>query len=356
VELREGNPAFVWSSAVPAPFLLVRHQVSADGKFVGRTDTLMTLERGSQLAKLRPDGSALLSQGPVEDVVYALERSGPGRLDFRSRRLAASTAGLRARISRDGATVWLSYGGSGPGSLPRNTFLPFEGGPERPFNLPPGAEISTDWTRPVSSGLLYAARESSGRARLEEIDVATGRSRSVTTLSPRTSFVVAVPGGGYAVADAGAGSSRVVGRPGKPDTTWTAPPTPGREFTIPGDATSDGRAFVEFSPVVGGDTIWVRRVPLDGGAASPTVAMMFQQWFGILSDGSYEWIRTDSTQGLGWYRIPRGGSRSVRLGDAPVQGTGTAWEGWDGRRFVVTKPVDRPDVFLLRNFGELLRR
>jgi hypothetical protein len=38
----------------------------------------------------------------------------------------------------------------------------------------------------------------------------------------------------------------------------------------------------------------VRRVPLDGGAASPTVAMMFQQWFGILSDGSYEWIRTDS--------------------------------------------------------------
>jgi hypothetical protein len=54
VELREGNPAFVWSSAVPAPFFLVRHQVSADGKFVGRTDTLMMLERGSQLANLRP--------------------------------------------------------------------------------------------------------------------------------------------------------------------------------------------------------------------------------------------------------------------------------------------------------------
>jgi hypothetical protein len=239
----------------------------------------------------------------------------------------------------------------------RNTFQPFEGGPERPFNLPPGAEISTDWTRPVSSGLLYAVRDSAtGRSRLVEIDVATGRSRSVATVSPRTSFVFAVPGGGYGVADVGAGTVRVVGRPGKPDTTWSAPPTPGRNFTIPGDATSDGRGFLEYSPVAGRDTIWVRRVPLDGGAASPPVALLFDQWSGNLSDGSWEWIRPDSTQGLGWYRIPPGGSRSVRLGDAPMQGAGTAWDGWDGRRFVVTKPVDRPDVFLLRNFGELLRR
>jgi hypothetical protein len=356
VELREGNPAFVPPGAVPVPSVLVRHQLSADGRFIGRTDTLMTLERGSQLSNLRAGGSALLSQGPVEAVVYALERSGPGRLDFRSRRLAASTAGLGAHISRDGATVWLQHGRSGPGSLQRNTFLPIDGGPERPFNLPPGAEISTDWTRPVSSGVLYAFRDGSGQARLIEVDVATGRSREVMSLPPRTSWVFTIPGGGYGIVDVGSGSARIVRRPGKPDTTWTAPPTPGREFTIPGDATSVGRAFVEFSPIVVGDTIWVRGVPLDGGAASPTVAMMSQQWFGILSDGSYEWIRTDSTQGLGWYRIPPGGSRSVRLGDAPVQGTGTKWEGWDGRRFVVTKPVYRPDVFLLRNFGELLSR
>ena len=108
----------------------------------------------------------------MEAVVYALERVA-GRLDFRSRRLAASTAGLRARISRDGATVWLLHGGSGSGSTHQNTFMPFEGGPERPFTLPPGAEVSSDWTRPVSSGLLYVFRDSSGEARLAEIDIAS---------------------------------------------------------------------------------------------------------------------------------------------------------------------------------------
>ncbi len=56
------------------------------------------------------------------------------------------------------------------------------------------------------------------------------------------------------------------------------------------------------------------------------------------------------------YRIPAGSSRSVRLGDAPVQGPRTEWDSWDGRRFVVVKPVDRPDIYLLRNFGELLKR
>jgi len=38
-----------------------------------------------------------------------------------------------------------------------------------------------------------------------------------------------------------------------------------------------------------------------------------------------------------------------------VQGPRTEWDSWDGRRFVVVKPVDRPDIYLLRNFGELLK-
>jgi hypothetical protein len=140
------------------------------------------LERGSFFAALRPDGSALVSQQPVEAAVYALERSGLNRLDLRSRRLTASTAGVRASISRDGATVWLKYGGSG-GSPQRNAFVPFGGGAERPFALPPGAEISIDWTAPASTGLLHVVRDSAGKKRLIEIEVATGRSRTVMELA-----------------------------------------------------------------------------------------------------------------------------------------------------------------------------
>jgi len=364
VDLREGNSPFVPSGSLVVPSILVSYRVSASGRFTGPADTLMTLERGTWFTQLRPDGSALLSRKPVEAVVYALERSGSGRLDFRSRRLAASTAGLTARISRDGATVLLKHGGSSPGSSQQNTFVPFEGGDERPFTLPPGAEISTDWTRPVSTTLLYAFRDSSGQARLAEVDVATGRSRGVTSLPSRTSFVFGIPGGGYGAADIEAGSARIVGRPGKPDTTWSVPATPGRQFTVPGDVTIDGRAVLAFSQSVAGDSVWVRRIPLDGGAPSAAMSIMVDQWFGVMPDGSLETIRTDSTRRVAWYRLAPGGSQVVRLGDAPTQGTttptrveGVAWDGSnDGRRFVVVKSVDRPDVYLLRNFGELLKR
>ena len=92
--------------------------------------------------------------------------------------------------------------------------------------------------------------------------------------------------------------------------------------------------------------------------------MVFDQWYGVLSDGSLEWLRADSTGRLDFYRRAAGSTQVVRLGDAPIQGTarptqsgGRPWDNSeDGRRFVVTKPVYRPDVFLLRNFGELLSR
>jgi eukaryotic-like serine/threonine-protein kinase len=140
VDLGGSNSQFGGPVDPPVPSVVVRHRVRSDGKFVGTTDTLLTLEPGSQIAELRPDGSAVLSRERVEAVVYALERRGSGRLDFRSRRLTASTAGIQALLSRDGATVWLRRGGWGPGSPQRDAFVPFEGGSERPFTVPAGTD------------------------------------------------------------------------------------------------------------------------------------------------------------------------------------------------------------------------
>jgi hypothetical protein len=128
--------------------------------------------------------------------------------------------------------------------------------------------------------------------------------------------------------------------------------------------TSDGRAFLAFSQSVLGDSVWVRPIPLDGGAPSAEAPLRFEQWFGVMPDGSLEFIRTDSTRRLAWYRQAPGSSQVVRLGDAPIRSTavpilsdGAHWESSnDGRRFVAVKSVDRPDIYLLRNFGELLRR
>jgi hypothetical protein len=45
-----------------------------------------------------------------------------------------------------------------------------------------------------------------------------------------------------------------------------------------------------------------------------------------------------------------------RLGDAPIQGARTWSISDDGRRAIAVKSVDRPDVYLIRNFAEALKR
>ena len=357
VDLGDSYSIFSTHGVAPVPSAVIRRRVSPEGRFVGAVDTLMKLERGSQLAMLRPDGSVLLAQGSIVAEVYALERPTIGRLEFRTRRVTTSTAGLRALLSRDGRTVWLRYGATGPTTERRNSFLPFEGGAERSFVLPAGTEFSTDWSRPVSDELLYASRDSTGRARLAQVEVATGLTRRVTELPAPTSFVNSIPGGGYGAGEIETHSMRVHSRRGRADTVWTVPDVPRRLLTVPAGATSDGRAFLEFSQTSEGDSVFVRRVPIDGGVPSPPFVMIFPQWFGSLPDGSYETMEIDSTGVVGWYRIPPGGTQRVRLGDAPMQAAGIEWDGSeDGRRLIAVKPVSRPDVFVIRNFGELLRR
>ena len=291
------------------PTVMVRRRVSANGRFVGTTDTLLKLEPGTQFEGLRADGAALLSRGPVEAEVYALERSGPGRLDFRSRRLEGSTAGLQAFLSRDGASVWLKRGGSGPGSPRRDAFLPFEGGPERPFILPPGDEIAFDWSRPVSASLLHAVRDSTGRARLVEIQVATGRSREVADLPARTPWIFSIPGGGYGIVDLETNSAQ--GR-------W---PTRQARYHLdrarhrgpPADRTRGRvqrrKCLHRVFPACRVDTVWVRRVAsrrwrrlaghpgryLTARLARPSSPMGASNQSGAIRPGA-----------SGWYRIPPG--------------------------------------------------
>jgi serine/threonine protein kinase len=104
----------------------------------------------------------------------------------------------------------------------------------------------------------------------------------------------------------------------------------------------------------------LERVPLDGSTSSPLATIVAPQGglqvFAVLSDGSVEYVVTEAAATLGWYRVPPGGGRAVRLGDAPVPGAQTWSFSDNGLRVIAVKSVDRPDVYLIRNFGELLRR
>ena len=342
----------------PSASVLLRRRLDAAGRVTGAADTVLRLQPGSAFAGVNRDGTALLRQGPVDAVVYALERPRAGRLDFRTQRLASSTAGLQAGLSRDGEEVWLLRRGEGAGSTRRDAFVPFAGGEERPFTAPRGDVLTWDWTRPASSSLLLAVRDSTGRQRLFEVQVATGQVREGAELPERTAGIIAIPGGGFAALDIERHSARVRGRPGKADTTWSVAATAGRT-AFPAEVTPDGRAFVSYAIASKADTFWLERVPLDGSAALPLAPIVTQgglQVLAVLSDGSVEYVVGEAAATLGWYRVPQGGGRAVRLGDAPVQGAQTWGISDDGLRVIAVKSVDRPDVYLIRNFAEALKR
>ncbi len=360
-----GGDALIWASArgrmfwgTPSPSVLLRRLITSEGRFAGSPDTLLRLQPGSDLAALQADGTALLTQGPVDAEAWALERPRPGRLGFSTRRVAASTAGLQAQLSRDGSHVWLTHGYAGSGSGRRDVIVPFAGGPERAFTAPAGDIYAWDWTRPVSSGLLLAARDSLGHARLVEVSVATGRVRAVASLPEGNDWILAVPGGGYAAVDFEAGMARVQGRPGKADTTWTPTSEPVRTVFL-ADVVMNGSALLWASLNATTDSAWYRREPLDGGPATPVTMIAVPggiYWPFALEDGSLEYIVAETATGWGWYRVPPGGGPGVRLGDAPVRGAAWWTASGDGRRLVAMKNTDRPDVFVVRNFAELLRR
>ncbi|MFI5280809.1 MAG: protein kinase [Gemmatimonadales bacterium] len=340
-----------------APVVVLRRRVTPDGRFAGTTDTLLRLQPGSSIIGVNHDGTALLRQGPVDAVVYALERARTGRLDFHTRRLTSSTAGLQAALSRDGATVWLLHRGEGAGSVRRDGFMPFAGGEERPFTAPRGDMISNDWTRPASTSLLLAIRDSSSRMRLIEVAVATGQVRDVAELPARTDGVFTIPGGGYAVQDVGQHSAQIRGRPGKPDTTWAVAASAGRN-TFPADVAPDMRAFVSISLNSNADTVGFARIPFDGSATSPLATIVPQGglFFALaLPDGGVEYIAGQEGATLGWFRVPPGGGAAVRLGDAPVQRAQTWAMSDDGLHAIAVQSTDRPDIYLIRNFGRLLK-
>jgi len=340
--------------------VILRRRVAAGGGLTGPTDTLMRMAKGSDFAGFTADGAALLQQGPVEQVVYALERSAPGRLDFRVRRLISSTTPLAASLSSDGARVWLRRGARLiPGATPRYSIVPFEGGEERPFNLPPGELVSHNMTRPVSASLLALMRDSSRHLRAYQVTLATGQTRDLGPVADSTDDILAIPGGGWLEVRHATGTVQVRARPGRADTTWVFPPEPDRTVLWLLGVSSDAREFRTASWSSRYDTAWVRLVPLDGRPARPPVHVptpggMMWRW-GFFDDGSVEYLLQEKGTTTGWYRVPPGGTRAVRLGEAPLQGD-VAWRfSLNINRFAAVKSVDKPDVYLIRNFAQLLR-
>jgi dipeptidyl aminopeptidase/acylaminoacyl peptidase len=274
---------------------------------------------------------------------------------FSQRQLASATALLGAFVSPDGSRVLLRRQTVlDDSTVSRFSLVPFEGGAETPVAIPARATGATwSWS---GKHLVLFLRQGTDTLALREFDLDTGADRPLVALAwGRLIGVHHIPGGGFLFPLRDPMGIQRLGSPSLPDTFF---PLGERWAGYHGLAASpDGRAAVWVGWDEKGDSVLVERVSLEDGATRRLAA--FYPFDGSrpywLGDGTIIVGIRETAATLAWYRIREDGRPPERLGSPPRHPAVYDFSR-DGRRVVATVSEDRPDVYVIRNFAELLGR
>ena len=327
---------------------LVRYRVSSSGRIAARPDTLarqLNMSVGGDVQ----DAAMVFDYGPTEFAFWALRRDSPASMQFTQRRLALATAMMYASLTRDGSKVLLVRGSPAGDSRLQLSTMPFDSGPEvglgQPLDL-----VDWDWNQDGQSVVVVTRRGPDSLA-LARLDVASARSTAITQVESR-GYVTAetVVGGGLVILPT-PNTFRRVGVPGLVDSTFSLPAGWARNL----DPSPDGRAFVLTGWDVNQDSILVHRVSLVDGSATRLAAFggegVFQPAW--LDDGTIIVPVLETAWTQVWYRVPATGGPPVRLG-SPPRVPGEYRISADGRRAIARAEERHTDVYMIRNYGELL--
>jgi WD40 repeat protein len=321
-------------------FSLLAWRLRQDGRVEGGPDTVLRGLSGG--ARVAPDGSLLLEEGPRRFEVWALERAGSTTMDFAERMLIQATGVLNGDLSPAGDRVLLRRTSrENDRTVNRYSLMPFEGGEEAPFDLPPGA-FGAGWHRSGTSLLAFSRPSGDVRSPLG-VPFRRVIGRGVQPIS-----------GGFLVPVRDPMGIWRVGAPGQPDTTFGMGDRWAGVHGI--DVSPDGRSVVWVGWDRRGDSVLVERVSLADGSVRRLAAFYPHDggppyW---LSDGTILVGVEETAASLGWYRIREDGGPPERLG-SPPRFPAVYSLSRDGRRVVATVAEDSPDIYLIRNFALLLR-
>jgi protein kinase-like protein len=335
-------------------FDVLGYRIGSSGRIDQRPDTVLRDLKGTP--SLTPSGMLLLADGPVQREVRTLRWDGSRSMRFDQRLLATATSDLSGELSPSGDRVLLIRPGLQSDRGARQlSLVPFEGGRETPLSQK-GDFLVALWGADGTS-LFLMNRLPSDSISFEEMDLASGRSRQryVFWLFDMVSRPHPLHGGGVALGVLSPGGIRRVGVPALPDTTFALGGIGVGSVALA--ESPDGRGVAWVHSDATGDSILVDRVSLVDGTMT-RLAWFFAEggqapyW---LNDGTLLVQIKETEATLVWYRIPLTGGAPVRLGLPPWFPADYDFSR-DGRHIVANVREDRPDVYLIRNFPELVRR
>ena len=334
----------------------LRYRLDGRGHIAALPDTLIRQLSANAGGDLSRTDIAAYADGPTEFSVWALRRDNPASVRSIQRRLAASTGFITAGLSPAGDQVLLrrpTLTGDGRVQL---SVMPFDSGAETPLG-PPLLVAAWDWSRDGRSVVVANPRGTDSIA-FVRIGVPSGQSQPIETIASSDFVdVETVPGGGLILVMTH-GRFRRVRIPGLADSTLRLPEVVGELSQSTIDPSPDGRAFVAVSGNNPHDSLLVvyRVSMVDGGttrlAGFAAVDVAQPHW---LQDGTIIVPVAVTQYTMAWYRLPAGGGPPARLG-SPPRYPATYTISADGRRVLATAVDTRPDIYLIPNFGAMLKQ
>ena len=319
-------------------------------------DTVLSgLELGNGIFDVSPDGERLVYfGGPVDAALSTIDIAPGAPAGLTATQRLSATAVLRGRVSPAGDRILLARdsrrGGTHASQL---SLVPRTGGAEA--QIPGVVENLLDfqWS-PDGRRILYLHGVGGGRVRLTETDSAGRGTRELARLDQTAAIEFRpLPDGAVCILSPQRRSVSIIARSGKPDVTWTAPEWVDAIGAI--SHAADSRSVLVAAMHRSGDSVIVASVDVETGRFTRVAAFAGSdpEFVAQIEDAVLSVVR--EPQGAwGVHRI-RPGGRTERLGTLPHSRAEFSVSR-DGRHLVLVRYTDRNDVYMIRNFGRLLRR
>ena len=305
---------------------------------------------------ISPNGERLIySAGPVETSLSTVDvdRASPKRLA--PRQVSSSTTRLRGRISPSGDRILLARDappGGGYGS--QLSLIPRGGGAESPIPLAVENLLDFQWS-PDGARIMYLHGIGGNQIRLMESDTTGRGTREIVQLEQSAaSQFHPLPDGAVILIPAHRRSLSIIHPPGKRVVPWPLP----EWISIVGciSHSPDAKSLAVEGKNRSGDSVVVATLDIESGRftwVGNFVGSDPQQvkW---LEDGSVMSIFREQQGAWVFYRV-RPGRPAERLGALPHTRADFSVSN-DGRHVAMFSYSDKNDVYMIRNFGKMLRR
>ena len=319
-------------------------------------DTLYAgLQLGDGFYDVSRDGERLVHvAGPVETWFSTIhvDRSASPRLAVTH--LPSSTTLLRGRISPAGDKILLAREAPRAGAhASQLSLMSRTGGAES--QIPGAVENLLDFAwSPDGARIMYLHAVGGDSIRLIEMDTTGRGTREIARLaqSAATHFYP-LPDGAVSIRPGSRRSVSIIRRPGKPDVTWHPP----EWLSMIGSMSHspDAKSLAVAGKNRSGDSVVVATVDIETGRFT-RIGMfagtdpMQVAW---LEDGSIMPIFREPTGAWALYRIApsRPAERLGLLAHTRAEFSVSN----DGRHVAVFSYIDKSDVYMIRNFGRMLR-